>query len=195
MRLGATRQAIHDALTWSVQQKGESGLVEYMKYMTRVEKTFKANNGQMTADFLEAGWILAAVNNQPNHVGAWLRYCYGAVDNEFDLLSVAMWLFMENYLGHAKGQGIERHKELCRCSVDDYRLRMRRSKPMPVEAYAQAMGVDSGNFARDWGKKRDTLVDQLQSVDIQGIAKVSIVVRQLKGHGEFENLTGALKSA
>ena len=195
MKLGATRQAIHDALTWSYQQRGESGLVEYIKYMTKIEKTYRANNGQMTADFLEAGWILAAVNNQKSHIAAWLRYCYGAIDNEFDALSVSGWLFMENYLGSAKGNGIDRHKELCRCAVDDFRLRMRRSKAMPSEAYASAMQVDSGNFARDWGKKRDTLIDQVQSLDFEGVGKVSIVVKQLRGEGDFINLTAALQSA
>ncbi len=192
MQIGAVRQCIHDALTWADQRRAEMGMVEWMRYQCRIERSFRLNSWA-TVDFLEVGWILAAINAQRGPVRAWLRYAYGEENNRADLETVAADLYINNFIGFLP---IERHKALCKCAVDDYRLRRRRMKDLPVASYAHAMGINPANFKRDWGKKRDAALDRTQSFDIEGVANVSIVVKQLRGDGEEgETLADSLKAA
>lgn len=193
MKLGSTRRAIHDALTWGYQQKGELGIVEWLKYLTKIEKSFRQDEWR-TADFLEAGWILAAINCLRPEVGAWLRYCYGVDNYESDLQIVATFLFMANFLGRKK---IDRYQALCKCAVDDYRSRIRIVKSMPAEAYVHAMQVNASHFARDWKDPKNLCLDQLKSIDSEGIARVSMMVKYLRGERpdgrENETLTDILE--
>jgi len=192
MKLGATRQAIHDALTWAWRQKQEMGIVKWLTYLTKIESSFRTNDWQ-TADFLEIGWILAAINSQPPHTIGWLRWCYGADENQFDQQQIAVWLYMHNFLGLPKP---DRYRALCRCAVDDSRLRMRRQgeKSLPIEAYAHEMGMDPSHWARDWHRKQRVLFEQIGAIDSDGVGRISIVIRQLRGYGEFDGLKDALKT-
>ncbi len=192
MQIGAVRQCIHDALTWADQRRAEMGMVEWMRYQCRIERSFRLNSWA-TVDFLEVGWILAAINAQREPVRAWLRYSYGEDNNEIDRVTVAADLFLNNFMGFLP---IHRHQALCRCAVDDYRLRRRRMKDLPIAVYANEMGINAANFARDWGKKKEAALDRVQSFDIEGVANVSIVIKQLRGEGEEgETLKHALQAA
>jgi hypothetical protein len=191
MKIGAVRQCIHDALTWADQQRTEMGMLEWMRYQCRIERSFKAN-AWATVDFLEVGWILAAINAQRAPVRAWLRYAYGEENNQSDLETVASDVYLDNFIDF---HPIERHKALCKCAVDDYRLRLRRMKDMPVDAYAHHMGMPTKNWIRDYDKKKDVCLDRVKLFDSEGVANVSIVVRQLRGEGDFPSLADALKEA
>ncbi len=192
MKLGAVRQCIHDALTWAQQQRTEMGMLEWMRYQCRIERSFKANAWH-AVDQLEVGWILAAINSQREPVRAWLRYSYGEDNNLLDRDTVSSDVYLNNFMGFLP---IHRHQALCKCAVDDYRLRRRRMKDLLVQSYAHEMNINPANFARDWGKKRDAALDRIQSFDIEGVANVSIVVKHLRGEGEEgETLKDALQAA
>jgi hypothetical protein len=68
-------------------------------------------------------------------------------------------------------------------------------KSIILDEYASKMGLkDSSNFARDYKKKRDLCLDSIKSWDLTGIANVSIVVRQLRGDSDYDNVALALAS-
>src|SRR3990167_9258926 len=82
MKLGNPRQAIHDALALGYMKKANGGIVEYLTYLCKIQKSGYCLDSN--ADFLEAGYICAAIDRL-GYVGGWLKFAYGP-DGDADLL-------------------------------------------------------------------------------------------------------------
>lgn len=184
MRLAGTRQAIHDALAWGWTQKGDMGFMEWVKYECRIARSVKQNNDYRIQDMTEAGYILAAISLQKAPIASWLTYCYGIEDREFDRLEVTCTLFESLFLEVQSIRKLQRHRSLCEVAVDDYKLRVRRTKHLPIEAYGVGMKVDISHWSRDWRRKQDLCLDRLKSYDAMGVSQVSRIVRALREEEE-----------
>lgn len=178
MRLTNTREAIHDALCWGHKQKGDSSLVEFMRYLTRIEKSIRA--GDPCADFLEAAYICAAINVMA-HIGGWLRFAYGP-DDASDLNQHALACKLRDLLKPTTPRQNERFIGLGMVCLDDYKLRVWRERELPVEVYAQRLNVHSNHFSRDWAPRQRIYHDQIRRWDAEGIGYVSRMVVALR-HG------------
>jgi len=179
MKLGNTRQAIHDALAWGYLQTGLVGIGEYLVYLTRVEKSMTRKDTNV--DFMEAGYVCAAINVLAPHLGGWLKFAYGPEDLALIQSILAAKLRFDLFpLGSAK-----RHIKLLSLSsvsLEDYRLRLRRNREMPVTVYAERMNVNADNWARDeWQNKRDVCLKTIMNWDREGVGQVSRMVKSLRG--------------
>ena len=133
---------------------------------------------------MEAGYVLAAIDQQRPIVRAWLYYAYHFQDRPHDRSEVACALFFAHFDRGIRPDKIGRHKSLCEVSVDDYKFRLLRQKPLPPECYTKNMKVNPNNFSRDWGEKRNKCLDSIGSFDKEGIANISVIVRSLRGETE-----------
>ena len=180
----STRQAIHDALAWGWLNRSDMGMLEHIKLHCRVQKSNTHNNNARIQDILEAGYILAAVREQAPLVRAWLYFAYDITEHPHDRAEIACELFDQFFRGHIRANKISRYRALCEVSVDDYRLRILRQKPLPIQVYTRSMKTHPDHFSRDWQEKRDKCLDRIASLDKEGIGNVSRMVKALRGASE-----------
>lgn len=198
MRLSSTRQAIHDALSWGHLRAASNGLSEHLTYLSKIEKSIVKNDS--CGDVLEAAYICAAINCLKPHLVGWVKFAYGttigelpvvdrktgqALPSHSDLTQTALAsklrfdLFpMANAMKH------QRWLELSSSSLEDYRLRLRRSRELPKEVYGERMQIDHSNFARDWQPSLDRCLNAIRDWDGESVGKISIMVRSLNGELE-----------
>lgn len=182
MRLTTTRQAIHDALAWGYMQSGQSGMVEYLTYLTRIEKSIK--RGEPCGDFLEAGYICAAINSLPGHIGGWLKFAYGPDDLKVVQSALASKLRFDLFpISNSKKHN--RLLALAETSLEDFRLRTWQYRDLPMALYCERLDVFQANFYRDgWHDKQNDCLDTIKGWDKFGIGQISRMVRSLKGDNE-----------
>jgi hypothetical protein len=181
MKLSTTRQAIHDALAWGWQQ-GESSMVQYLTYLTRIEKSIRSS--EPCGDFLEAAFICAAINTL-GLIGGWLKFAYGHEDSPIIQTELA-W----NLLYPLGSDTAKRHRKklsLAMTSLEDYRLGYWQEKQIPIQLYAQRMEVCEDNFERDWGNAHRFMLKQIVKWDREGVGQVGRMVHALKGPNEPED--------
>jgi len=180
----STRQAIHDALAGGWLNRSDMGILEHIQLHCRVQKSNTHNNNARIQDILETGYILAAIDQQRPLVKSWIYFAYDITERLHDRAEIACELFSQFFMGHIRANKISRYRALCEVSVDDYRLRIRRQKPLPIQVYTRTMKVNPDNFARDWQGKRDKCLDSIASLDKEGIGNVSRMVKSLQGRSE-----------
>ena len=73
-----------------------------------------------------------------------------------------------------------RLEKMALLAVEDARMRVLMTREMPKTVYCKELGANQDNFARDWGKCLKTMLDQLFSMDKDGIGKVSMVVKSIR---------------
>lgn len=190
MKLSSTRQAIHDALAWGFLQK-ESGLVDFLTYLTKIEKSHRPTNAAV--DLVEAAYICAAIDSLKPHVGGWLKFAYGPEDLKVTQSVLASKLRFDLFpLTNAK-----RHVKLyalAETSLDDYRLRLRRYRDMPIAVYCERLGVAQPNYYRDgWGDKQDRCLNEIKLWDKEGMGQVSRIRRALNGENDEETASKILQ--
>lgn len=182
MKLGSTRQAIHDALAWGYMQQGLSGMGEYLIYLTRIEKSISRNDP--CVDFLEAAYICAAINLlKPGYLGGWLRFCYGPDDLSLIQGSIASQMRFSLFpISNPKKH--ERLLSMCNTAVEDYRLRVHRGKSLPNAIYADRMKVHPEHWSRDWQHHQDKCLGEIRQWDAEAVGRVSTMIKALRD-GEF----------
>jgi len=180
----STRHAIHDALAWGWLNRSDMGMLEHIKLHCRVQKSNTHNNNARIQDILEAGYILAAIRDQKPLVRSWLYFAYDISEHPHDRAEIACELFDQFFRGHIRADKISRYRALCEVSVDDYRLRILRQKPLPIQVYTRTMKTHPDHFSRDWQEKRDKCLDSIASLDKEGIGNVSRMVKSLQGKSE-----------
>jgi hypothetical protein len=180
MKLSTTRQAIHDALAWGWQQ-GESSMVQYLTYLTRIEKSIR--RGEPCGDFLEAGFICAAVNILPGHIGGWLKFAYGPDDLTTVQDALASQLRFSLFpLSSSKKHA--RYFSLAQTAVEGYRLRVWEHRDLPIKLYCDRMGIDEKNWVHNWHDHREKCLNAIKGWDREGVGQVSRMVQSLKGNNE-----------
>jgi hypothetical protein len=181
VKLTTTRQAIHDALSWGWQQ-GESSMVQYLTYLTKIEKSIK--RGEPCGDFLEAGYICAAINTLPSHIGGWLKFAYGYEDSKIIQTALASKLRFDLF-AMATAKKHNRLLALAETSLEDFRLRTWQYRELPNALYCERLGILQPNYYRDgWGNKQNRCLDLIKQWDREGVGQVSRMVRSLKGDSE-----------
>lgn len=181
MKLSTTREAIHDALCWGWQQ-GESSMVQYLTYLTRIEKSIR--RGDPCGDFLEAGFICAAINTLGT-TGGWLKFAYGSDDVPVIQADLAWNLIYP--LGTHTAKRHRRMLAMATTSLEDYRLGVWRERQIPVEVYCDRMGTVANHFQRDWGKEHDHMMKTIRQWDKEGIGQVSRMIQALRGPTDLED--------
>jgi hypothetical protein len=181
MKLSTTRESIHDALCWGWQQ-GESSMVQYLTYLTRIEKSIRAT--QPCGDVLEAGFICAAINTI-GVPGSWLKFAYGADDSGVIQADLAWNLIYP--LGSHTAKRHRRMLSMAMTSLEDYRLGVWQEKQLPVELYCDRMGTSPNHFQRDWGKEHERMMGTIRLWDKEGLGQVSRMVHALRGPNEPED--------
>lgn len=181
MKLSTTREAIHDALCWGWQQ-GESSMVQYLTYLTRIEKSIK--RGEPCGDFLEAGYICAAINTIGIQ-GGWLKFAYGAADVPTIQTDLAWNLCYP--LGSHTAKRHRRLLAMAMTSLEDYRLGVWRERQIPVEVYCDRMGTSPNHFQRDWGREHEHMMKTIRLWDKEGIGQVSRMIQALRGPTDLED--------
>jgi len=178
MKLGNTRDAIHDALAWGYLQKN-NGFIEYMTYLAKIDKSgFSRDN---TMDFLEAGYICAAINILPGHLGAWLKFSYGPEDSRTIQSMLASHLRFQLFpISNPKKH--YRMIAIAETSLEGYRLRIHQNRDLPLQIYAERSGVWPANWDRDgWEKRKDEIHDTIRNWDAEGVGQISRMVKALRG--------------
>lgn len=189
MNLSSTRQTIHDALSWGYLQIASNGLQEYLIYLTRIEKSIVNRD---PVDCLEAAYICAAINTIRPHLGGWLKYAYGPDDSGLVQTALASKLRFELFpIASVKKNA--RLFELANTGLEDYRLRVRRYRELPIQVYAQRLGVHPEHWARDWSDKQDKCLDAIKLWDAEGVGQVSRMVKALRGENDDETPSVVLK--
>lgn len=182
MKLSSTRQAIHDALCWGWQQR-ESSMVQYLTYLTRIEKSIR--RGEPCGDFLEAGYICAAVNTLGT-IGGWLKFAYGPQGSDVIQTDLA-WHLIEP-LGSQTARRHRKMLSLAMTALEDYRLGIWREKQIPIVVYAERMETNEDHFERDWGRERRIVIKTIGRWDKEGVGQVSRMVQSLMGpNDDFED--------
>lgn len=185
MNLNSTKQAIHDALTWEWKVKGDVGIVEWSKYLCRIQKSGTFDNNSKIQDSTEVGYILAAISKQKSPIPQWLHYAYGIENRDLDKHTLASHLFFKYFHG-VKPSKITRYQTFCILIVEDYKMRLQThgAKKMPIVTYGKELGIDPNNWIRDWKHKWGQGIDELIRLDAEGIGTVSRVVKSLRGDSE-----------
>lgn len=182
MKLSSTRQAIHDALAWGYLQTGLTGINEYLVYLTRVQKSIRQHDPNV--DFMEAGYICAAINTLEPHLGGWLKFAYGPEDLTLVQDALAAKLRFDLFPVSTP----KKHSKLfslAQTSLEDYRLRVQRNRDLSIVIYAQRMGVDDSNWARDgWCDKLDRCFKTIVVWDKEGVGQVSRMVKSLRDNND-----------
>ena len=190
MKLGSTRQAIHDALSWGFLQK-ESGLTDFLTYLTQIEKSKRPNNAAV--DLVEAAYVCAAIDSLKPHLGGWLKFAYGPEDLSLTQTILATKLRSDLF----PISSVKKHLKmlsLSSVSLEDYRLRLRRYRDMPDIVYCERIGIAQPHFYRDgWGDRRKQCLDTLKNWDKDGVGQVSRVVKALRGESEDETASEILQ--
>lgn len=181
MKLSSTQEAIHDALCWGWQQ-GESSMVQYLTYLTRIEKSIRAT--EPCGDFLEAAYICAAINTI-GIPGGWLKFAYGPNDSTIIQTDLAWNLLYP--MGTHTAKRHQRMLALAMTCLEDYRLGVWREQQIPIELYAERIGTHKDNFSRDWGKEQRLMFTKITSWDKEGLGQVSRMVKSLRGPTETED--------
>lgn len=182
MNLKNTREAIHEAFTWGHTKK-QSGLSEYLDYLTQIQKSGRDNN-QSTAEFVEAAYILAAVSSLPPHIGGWLEFAYGFDDSQLIQLSLAARLRDLFRFRHARQN--HRYLALAMSALEDQRIGYWQRRRLPVVVYAERIGCDPDNFQRDFSRPLKKCTEEITGWDRDGIGQVSRVVRSLRGESDYQ---------
>lgn len=182
MNLSSTRQAIHDALAWGYLQTGLTGINEYLIYLTRVQKSLRQHDPNV--DFMEAGYICAAINALDPHLCGWLRFAYGPQDLAVVQDALASKMRFDLFPISSPKKHV-RLFSMAQTSLEDYRLRVQRKRDLPIVIYAQRMGVDPDNWSRDgWGDKREKCLNTIVIWDKEGVGQVSRMVKSLRGNDD-----------
>src|SRR3990167_6488432 len=183
MKLGSTRQAIHDSLCWGWQQ-GESAMVQYLTYLTRIDKSIRSN--EPCGDFLEAAYICAAINTLPAHFGGWLKFAYGPDDLIVVQDALASKIRFDLFpLSSPKKHA--RYFSLASTALEGYRLRVWQERDLPIELYCDRMGIDQKNWTHNWNEHKEKCSNCIRDWDKEGVGHVSRMVRSLRGPTDPEN--------
>jgi hypothetical protein len=184
MKLRSTRQAIHDALSWGQMHSTGSGFAEYLLYLTKIEKSIK--NNDPCVDVVEVGYICAAINTLPPHIGGWLKFAYGESSSDLLQTILAAKLRFDLFpISSPKKHG--QLLALASVSLEDYRLRLWRNRDLPEAVYCERMEIFQANFNRDgWDDKKDACLDAIRPWDSEGVGQISRMVKALRGDDESE---------
>lgn len=182
MKLGSTREAIHDALSWGWHQ-GESSMVQYLTYLTRIEKSIRKS--EPCGDVMEAAFICAAINTI-GIPGAWIKFAYGPTD----LLTVQVGLARQ-LRDLFPLCGLKRHhrlNSLAMSTLEDMRLSTwNHHRSLPKELYCERIGTKVDHFARDWGEEHKLMIRKVIQWDREGVGQVSRMIHSLRGPTEPED--------
>jgi hypothetical protein len=181
MKLTSTRQAIHDALSWGYLQKSENGIVEYLTYLCKIQKSQRQNDPNL--DFMEVGYICAAIDTLSKPLRGWLEFCYGPEDSKSIniILGGYVWNMMFK-ISNAKRYAKQR--ALCECAVEDFRLGVMQHKTLPIQIYSDRMEVSESNFSRDWGDQRRQCLRVVQVWDTEAVGHASRMIKSLRGDSD-----------
>lgn len=187
MNWGGTRTAIQVALAWGQMQKSEMGMIGWMKYLAKIDRSSKLDANELIVDGLEVGEILRAVSEQRPAVRAWLEYAYGPDRPDLMRAELAFNIAFKLF-GTLGGKRFQRHRKLCEAAVLDYAVRVTSEhkygeipRAVPPERYIKIMGLKANpkKFEMEWGRKRDLAIRQLIKLDAEGVGCVSSTVRCL----------------
>lgn len=182
MRLTSTREAIHDALASGYLHQGGNSLVEFLTYETRIDKTESARDHNV--DFLEAGYIRAAINQLDHSSAQWLKFCYGP-DDSIGLQRVLAADLRRDWTPIISSKKRARLFVLAQATLEGYRLRIWQQRDFTNELYALRLGVCAAHWARDWAKAKDGYLKKIRSWDIHGISHISRMIRALNGKSDL----------
>lgn len=182
MKILGTRTAIQNALAYAYT--ADSSMSEYLDYLCRVDKTRKTGLEQnvMAIQFAK---IRAAINDQKAPIPQWLHYAYGpdmeCIDKGNQKLTLGRMLAKKiNFLPMTIKKR-DRLERLCMCAVEDYRLGIFRGQRLPIVVYCEIMEVHQSHWDRDgWEKCREKAMELIGNLDSEGLAKVSITVREIR---------------
>lgn len=189
MKLGSTRQAIHDALSWGWHQRN-SGLTEFLDYLTQIQKSQRPNGS--AADMLEAAYICAAIDSLGSPVGKWLRFAYEPEPSESmqtQLATYLRWQVPRRAKSNAKqltqAKWHLRLHLIASTALEDYRFGLRRNTPFPVTVYTDRIGMQAQNWKRDgYSEILRGFMATISTWDKDGVGHVSRMVRCLRGEAE-----------
>jgi hypothetical protein len=157
-------------------------MVQYLTYLTRIEKSIRSS--EPCGDFLEAAYICAVINTLGT-MGGWLKFAYGHTDSPIIQTELAWNLIYP--LGSDTAKRHRKKLSLAMTALEDYRLGYWQEKQIPVQLYAERMGVYEHNFERDWGDKKRLMFKQITRWDREGVGNVSRMVLSLKGPTDPED--------
>lgn len=184
MKIMGCRTAIQDALAYAYT--GSNQLAEFLTYLCKIDKSTSTGTAQFALT-LQYARIRAGISDQRYPIPEWIMYAYGPdlADSQKDHQKRRIALTIAESLTPSvcSLKRKTRLVELCALAVEDYRLGMFLGKTLPNRVYSDALEVREDNFPRDWGKSRDQALEQIKRLDNEGIANISIIVREIREAG------------
>lgn len=175
-----TREAISHALAFAYE--GATATANYLDYLSPIDRS-PNSQGLQIAMAVQSAKVRAAVNSQPTHIADWLNFCYGPDVDSFNKPTkqahIAETVAKEAYNGRSIHRNGAKLLQIAHIAVQDYRVGVIMGRELPVSVYTEAMDYHSSQWARDWEPYRREALMVLKSYDIAGIAKVSIVVKEI----------------
>jgi len=176
-----TRAAISDALAFAYL--GSTQIAGYLTYLCRIDKSNGIESYQMAME-IQLAKIRAAVNAQPEPINLWLAYCYGpdvqAINKPAKQALIAKQVTAKAFNGSGGHRKANRLAAIAYMAVEDYRIGQIMGKELPVSAYLDFAEIPVSNWYRDWEPHRRKALMQIKSYDLDGIGKVSVVVKQIR---------------
>ena len=191
MKLQSARQAIHDACTIHLRNRGLFVCMPELVATHKGQKTAAANADWQICDAVEAGMILAALAKLPTPVQAWAIWAYGPETPEYqpDKVRLFRWLVadLEQRLSQCTRQyrpaTCKKIREVVMHTVFDFKHFMVSEKHRyPVPEIIRRCGIQRQNWTRDfqcWHSHYWDCCDQ--QLDRQALQAVAQVVYRLRG--------------
>ena len=175
-----TRQAIQTALAHAYL--GATNTAQFMDYCCPIDNS-PGNAAYMMANSVQMAKVRAAVNGQVEHIACALTYNYGPdvqASNKHDRQAVlASMVFRKAFNGHYRRNMHDRLKAISWLSVEDFRTGLLMHKEMPVSVYLESINYSGSQWARDYEPRRREALMLLKEYDSDGVANVSVVVREI----------------
>ena len=176
-----TREAIQTALAHAYL--GNTNTANFTTYLCPIDSS-PGNAAYIMANAVQMAKVRAAVNGfKDKNISDFLNYVYGpdveAMHKQEKQQNLAHTVALRAFNGSYSGKKATRLKQIAWLAVEDARMGILMTKPMPQVQYIEATGIGQNHWYRDGEPFRRKALEVLSGFDKTGVGIVSITVRQI----------------
>jgi len=157
---------------------------EMQKYGAHIQTSEIPPSTDLICDQLIACKIVGEMGRQPKPVNSWLFFCYGhsdMADFVYNTIVINRHLCKPSYdivEGHLKPVETNEYR-LATMSLHDYKRRLQGQPATPDEVLIAGLGIKPWAWSKHYKPMFSKYLDTLKGIDIEGVSKVSIVVKSV----------------
>lgn len=175
MNFNSARQAWHDAFTIFDRSPDP--------FQTKVD-IYWTDNGNRIVHGIEAGKVQAVVAQLPPVMRSWGMFAYSFRFSDKDYERLCQYLMAEYSRRHGAGQLGKKFKATARflmlvhVALKDMKRREQCGRAMQLAEAAALIGVDEGNFQRDWRDVYERMLNIIEDVIPKALGPVAKLVNE-----------------